>query len=342
MPVIALLLEACLAAAPEACATRVLPGPCEPARAAAWIAEHPGLVLAEARCAPLAAAVAPLAVAEIAPGVFVHQGRHELAGAANLGDLANLGFVIGEDAVAVIDAGGSRAVGEALYAAVRAETELPIRWLILTHMHPDHVFGAEVFREAGATVVGHADLPAALMNRAAGYTQALMRALGPEAAIGSAIALPDQTVAASRRLELGGRTLELEAHPTAHTDNDLTVRDLATGTLFLGDLAFVGHLPTVDGSALGWLALLDDLARRPAARAVPGHGPAPLPWPAAIVPTRDYLAALVAETRAALAAGESLGEATRHLGEDLRGGWQLFDTFNARNATAVYRELEWE
>ena len=57
---------------------------------------------------------------------------------------------------------------------------------------------------------------------------------------------------------------------------------------------------------------------------------------------RGYLAALVAETRAALAAGESLGEATEHLGAALRGDWQLFDTFNARNATAVYRELEWE
>ena len=80
----------------------------------------------------------------------------------------------------------------------------------------------------------------------------------------------------------------------------------------------------------------------PVARVVPGHGAAALAWPRGVVPTRDYLAALVAETRAAIAAGESLGEATRHLGAGLRGDWLLFDDFNARNATAVYRELEWE
>ena len=95
---------------------------------------------------------------EIAPGVFVHQGLHELPDASNAGDEANIGFVIGRDAVAVIDAGGSRQVAEGLYAAIRARTDLPIDWLILTHMHPDHVLGASLFREAGATLVGHARL----------------------------------------------------------------------------------------------------------------------------------------------------------------------------------------
>jgi glyoxylase-like metal-dependent hydrolase (beta-lactamase superfamily II) len=110
----------------------------------------------------------------------------------------------------------------------------------------------------------------------------------------------------------------------------------------MGDLVFDGHTPAVDGSALGWLALLDRLAARPAARIVPGHGAAALAWPVAGAATRTYLADLVAETRAALARGESLGTATRHLGADLRGDWLLFDAFNARNATAIYRELEWK
>jgi quinoprotein relay system zinc metallohydrolase 2 len=336
-----LLAEICLAAQPHVCAPRLLPGPapCMEARAADWAAAHPGLVVAEARCGPLPA---PLAVAEVAPGVFVHQGPVELANARNAGDGANVGFVVGSDAVAVIDAGGSRAVGEALYAAIRARTALPIRWLVLTHMHPDHVFGASVFREAGATVVGHARLPAALAARADSYGAALARQAGLAAAIGSTLVAPDETVDATRTLDLGGRRLELEAHPTAHTDNDLTVLDPATGTWWMGDLVFDRHTPAVDGSALGWIALLDRLAARPAARIVPGHGAPALPWPAGADATRAYLAGLVAETRAALAAGESLGEASRHVGADLRGEWQLFDDFNARNATAVYRELEWE
>lgn len=339
---IELLVELCLRDAPLTCARHLLPGPCAEARAADWVAAHPAAVLGGWSCADPATAVVPLAVAEIAPGVFVHRGRDEMPSPGNAGDEANIGFVIGEDAVAVIDAGGSRQVAEGLYAAIRARTALPIAWVILTHMHPDHVVGAALFREAGARVVGHARLPDALLNRSETYSAALVREIGPLAALGGDIALPDETVADRREIDLGGRRLLLEAHPTAHTDNDLTVLDERTGTWWMGDLVFQRHAPSIDGSALGWIALLDTLGARPAERIVPGHGDASLPWPGGAAPTRDYLTALVAETRAALGRGESLTEAAPRIGRDLRGDWLLFDEFNARNATAVYRELEWE
>lgn len=337
-----LLLELCLRDMPETCAPHLLPGACVEARATDWVAAHPAAVPRGWSCADPATAVAPLAVTEVAPGVFVHRGHDEMPSPENAGDEANVGFVIGRDAVAVIDAGGSRGVAEALYAAIRARTELPIGWVILTHMHPDHVIGAALFREAGAKVVGHARLPDALLNRSETYSEALVRQIGPLAALGGDIVLPDETVADRREIDLGGRVLLLEAHPTAHTDNDLTVLDTETGTWWMGDLVFQHHAPSVDGSALGWIALLDALAARPAARIVPGHGAPSLPWPEGAAATRDYLAGLVGETRAALARGESLTEAAPRIGQDLRGDWVLFDEFNTRNATAVYRELEWE
>ena len=87
-------------------------------------------------------------------------------------------------------------------------------------------------------------------------------------------------------IDLGGRTLELRAWPTAHTDTDLTVLDVATGTLFAGDLLFMERLPVVDGSLLGWLAVMDELEHSRRARVVPGHGPASAPWPEALAPQR--------------------------------------------------------
>ncbi len=336
-----LLMDLCLAAQPDACARHALPGACVEQRARDWVAARPELSLAGWSCGDPAEMPA-LAVVEVAPGAFVHPGRQELPSPANAGDEANLGFVVGSEGVAVIDAGGSRAVAEGLYAAIRARTDLPIRWLILTHMHPDHTLGAEFFHEAGARVIGHARLPDALANRAETYATAAARDLGPLGAIGAAPFPPDETVAEAREIDLGGRVLRLEAWPTAHTDNDLTVFDPATGTWFLGDLVFDRQLPSMDGSVLGWLRLLDDLATRPAEQMVPGHGAASLPWPAGAEATRGYLGALVDETRAALAKGESLSTAAAHLGVDLRGDWLLFDAFNARNATAIYRELEWE
>jgi quinoprotein relay system zinc metallohydrolase 2 len=337
-----LLAEVCLASAPETCAERLLPGAgaCEPAAAAAWVAARPGLELRGARCGEAAGG---LAVEEIAPGVFIHAADVALSSGENAGDIATLGFVIGDAAVAVIDAGGSRAVGEALYAAVRRKTDLPVRWVILTHMHPDHVYGAEVFAEAGAEVVGHARLPAALAARSGAYDAAIERDLGALEALSSDLVAPAVLVEATATLDLGGKSLELAAHPTAHTDNDLTVLDPASGVLFAGDLVFDRHLPTVDGSALGWIGLLDALtSQSPASRVVPGHGAPWLPWPDGAAATRGYLAAIVEEARAAVAAGESLGEAAPKIGLGLRDEWELFDEFNERNATAVYLEVEWE
>lgn len=339
---IELLVTLCLTARPDICVDRLLPGPCVEARAQDWAATHPDLALRGWRCAEPEAAVEPLPVVEVAEGVFVHQGPHALPSADNGADWANVGFIVGRDAVAVIDAGGARGVGERLYAAVRARTDLPIEWLILTHMHPDHVLGASVFAEAGAQVIGHARLGPALLSRAEAYIEGLERQAGPAVAIGSSVVLPDATVADRLEIDLGDRVLVLEAQPTAHTDNDLTVLDRRTGTWFMGDLVFAGQVPVVDGSALGWLDVLGDLTARPAARIVPGHGPAEMAWPQAAAPTQTYLSGLVARTREAIAAGESLGDAAPRLGQDLRGDWALFDEFNARNATTVYRELEWE
>lgn len=339
---IGLLVTLCLAGDPGTCAERLLPGDCDPARVESWADGHPGLVAGAAHCVG-PSEVPALAVSEVAPGVFVHQGAVELASPENRGDIANLGFVVGQDAVAVIDAGNTRGIGEALYAAVRARTDLPVRWLVLTHMHPDHVFGAEVFREAGARIVASERLPEALGARAESYAEALLRQVGPEAALGSKLVLPDETVGpAGRMLDLGGRALQLQAVATAHTDNDLVARDEETGTWFLGDLVFERHVPALDGSATGWIDVLDRLEAEPAARVVPGHGAATLPWPGGGAATRGYLAGLVSETRAAIAAGESLGSAAAHVGSDLRDGWELFDEFNARNATTAYRQLEWE
>src|SRR5205085_8352466 len=104
------------------------------------------------------AETAPLAVTEIASGIFVHNGVHEEASAANEDAIANIGFIIGDEVVAVLDPGGSFAEGNGLRAAIRDRTDRPIRYVILTHVHPDHIFGAAAFREDHTDVVGHAKL----------------------------------------------------------------------------------------------------------------------------------------------------------------------------------------
>lgn len=284
---------------------------------------------------------AALAVNEVAPGVYVHQGSHAEIAEANRGAIANLGFVVGERCVAVIDTGGAPATGRALRGAVRQVTELPVCHVINTHVHPDHWLGNSAFVDDQPEFIGHARLPAQLAARGSYYIAALQRdtafRYGPDALVP-----PTRTVADALELDLGGRRLRLEAMPPAHTDNDLVVTDLATGTLWLSDLLFVERVPSLDGSLKGWLAVLDRLQARGAARAVPGHGPASVAWPDAAAPLRRYLESLLAETRAAIAAGATLEEALESVAAAEAGDWKLFQEYHPRNVGKAYTELEWE
>jgi quinoprotein relay system zinc metallohydrolase 2 len=282
-------------------------------------------------------------VREIASGVFVHEGRYELFTPRNSGDVSNNGFIIGDDGVAVIDTGGSQRVGAELLRAIRARTSLPIKYVINTHMHPDHVFGNAAFVDEKPTFVGHRKLPRALGARADRYLKINEELLGQEAFNGTQIIAPTLLVEDKLELDLGGRVLIIEAHKTAHTDNDASVYDKQTETLFLGDLLFIKHVPALDGSIQGWLALLDQLGqRKDVARVVPGHGPASVDWPDAFAAEKRYLVQIADDVRAFIKEGNTLGQAAKEAGLSEKDAWLLFEEYHARNVSAAFAELEWE
>ncbi len=301
--------------------------------ALAW----PGLA-AKAADAP----VEPLPLTAVADGVFVAVGPHELATPANADHISNAGFIVGGDAVAVIDTGGSFMVGRRLLAAIRTKTDKPIRYVIDTHDHPDHILGNAAFVGTGAEIVGHRNLPQALAARAAVYLSATRDLIGEQAFAGTRAIVPTLLVQQRLDLDLGQRRLSLEAWPPAHTDTDLTVMDERTGTWFLGDLLFSGHVPALDGSLRGWLAAIDVLKTRKALRVVPGHGPAVMAWPDALGAMERYLRLLDADLRRMIREGKTMQQAAAAAAQPERGAWALFDDFNARNAITAFHELEWE
>jgi quinoprotein relay system zinc metallohydrolase 2 len=281
-----------------------------------------------------------LSLDQVAPGIYVHPGDVALMTAANEGAIANVGFIIGDKGVAVIDTGGSVREGRRLLAAIRQITDKPILYVINTHGHPDHIFGNAAFPPP-AVFVGSHSLPRDMAERGAYYLNSFRPAMG--ALLDEVkIVPPTVTVADELRLDLGDRTLTLKAWPASHSDSDLTVFDENSAVLFAGDLVFLRHIPVLDGSIRGWLKTIDDLAKIPAKSVVPGHGPASAPWPAALDPERNYLERLQSDCRDMIKRGVPIATAAELAGASEKSHWDLFGDYNARNATAAYSELEWE
>jgi len=282
-----------------------------------------------------------LSVKEVTSGIYVHFGKHELPNKTNHGAIANIGFIVGNDCVAVIDTGGNPKQGYALKKAIERTTSKPVCYVINTHVHPDHIYGNIAFKQPGVKFIGHNKLARAMATRGAYYIDKADEQLDVILTANNIIA-PDTEVSGTMTLDLGGRKLILTAHPTAHTDNDLSVFDLNSNTLWMSDLLFIEHLPVIDGSLKGWLSELKRLEKLDYQFVIPGHGPVVTDWPKGMQPEKRYLQLLLTDIRKMIADGQFIEQAIKQVGYSERKKWKLFDQFHKRNVTTAFAELEWE
>ncbi len=277
----------------------------------------------------------------IGGNIYVHYGQHLDIDTGYQGDICNLSVVIGTTGIAVIDSGGSLNVGKKLRDAIKKISNLPILYVINTHVHPDHIFGNAAFIEDKPTFVGHKKLGDAMQLRAEAYEKLNIKLLGTDAN-GSSIVKPTLMIEGPTSVNLGNRTLTITPYENAHTNTDISVLDSQTQTLFTGDLLFIERTPVVEGDIKGLIATLENLKTYSIEQIVPGHGPMTKDWLKALNDEQRYLTLLLADIRSIIKKGGTMTEAMDFAASSEKANWLLFDIANRRNVNTLYPTLEWE
>lgn len=291
-----------------------------------------------------AQALPPVTPVQVSANAYFVQGQSALGSPANANFISNAGFVLTADSVVVIDALGSPALARELLVQIRRITPKPVSHVLLTHYHADHVYGLQVFKEAGATIVAHRSGQEYLYSETAAQRLEASRSdLAPWIDARTRLVPADRWLDGDADLAIGGLRFEVRAVGPSHTPHDLVVFLPGERTLFAGDLVFRGRIPFVgQADSRRWIAALDRLLAFDAAVIVPGHGALSTSAKDDLTLTRDYIAYL----------RQTMGEAARNLDpfEEAYAGtdWSrfrdlpLFEAANRMNAYNTYLLMEHE
>ncbi len=263
---------------------------------------------------------------------------------------ANAGFVIGDSGVVVIDTFEKEAAAKALLSEIRKLTHQPIKFVVNTHYHLDHVAGNRVFAEAGAVIVAHRSVRTWINTENLKFfgkkitpeQQNFVRQLMP----------PDMVYDSGLTLFLGTREVQVKFFP-GHTGGDSIVYVPDAGVVFCGDLFWRKTLPNlIDATVSSWIETLPSLAAIPSERVerasapqsgifVPGHGD--VGTSADVLEFRDYLRNLKAMTQKQLDSGKTEAALVDAVMPELTkqyGTWEFFKDFSRSNILDMGAELQ--
>jgi len=296
-----------------------------------------------ATAAALAAEPVPRAERVSEHGWYV-RGEAGIASAANRGYNSNAGFVVTREGIVVFDALGTPVLGREFLAAIRTVSSAPIRRVVVSHYHADHVYGLPAFKAAGAEVWAHARSLAAIDAPGTAERLAQRRAdLFPWVDETTVIVRPDITIDGDASFRLGGLTFRMIDTGGAHAPDDIMLLVEDDRLLFAGDLMFAGRIPFVgNADSRRWLAAIEKLIPLQPAVVVPGHGPVSRDVGRDLALTRDYLAYLRDTMGRAANNLEGFDEAYARTDWSRFSSLPAFEPANRINAYGTYLRMEQE
>ena len=278
-------------------------------------------------------------VEEVADGIYVHFGIQQDANKLNAGDIANIGFIIGTKSIMVIDTGGTPKIGEKLFEKIKNISNKPISHVVITHGHPDHYFGTNIFIKKSVLLVGHRNLQRSLDTNFEFYKSLqFMNTKDKSIKQFNHFQITKKIdVNQSLVIDLGDRKVEIEAWPSGHTDNDLSIFDFQTKTFWSENL-FIDRVPPIRASER-----MEKKSKKTIGRdidlIIPGHGPVKK-RDEAIEPMISYFDRLITTIRRAHTKNLSLSEVIKNFPNENKENWLLYNIYHPSNVTKVYTELE--
>ncbi len=270
----------------------------------------------------------------------------------NEGHTSNAGFVVTDEGVIVFDSLGTPALGNALLGKIRGVTDKPVRYVVASHYHADHIYGLQAFRdqtdaviiaqEKGLTYTDENNLDD---ENAAARLQQRREALAPWVNSETHIVLPTVAFRVAAEIKLGGHTFQLVYAGPAHSMSDLMMLVLPERILFAGDIVQNGRVPFMASSAVNtrnWQASLAQVALMEPKFVIPGHGNVHTSAQEAIGFTSGYIGFVRARMTDAVANWVSFEDAYRATDWRDYAAMPAFEENNRGNAYRVFLEIEAE
>lgn len=260
----------------------------------------------------------------------------------NEGFISNASVVVTDAGVVVIDALGTPSLAALLLKKIKSVTDQPVVKVIVTHYHADHIYGLQVFKEAGATIIAPAGYQEYLdAPISAERLEERQFTLDPWVNKQTYLVRPDEVIDRNMSFSLGNIVFNLNYLGRAHSDGDLSVLVQPDQVLVIGDLIFEGRVPfTGNADTAHWLALLKALDNTRLHALIPGHGPVGDDPNAAIDLTARYLQAVRAVMQEAVDDFIDFDEAYSAADWSDFSGLPAFEAANRGNAYGVYLSIE--
>jgi cyclase len=278
-------------------------------------------------------AFAGAGLTKIADGVYSYVDEKNPSPLTSFG--ANAGIIIGRDGIVVVDTLISAKEAKKFIGDIKAVSDKPIRYVVNTHDHLDHVLGNSEFAKQGATIVAQAETKAAMVKNGDGLLQrAKYFGLSDEVMSGTIVVVPSLTFTDAMEIDLGDRKVEVIHAGPSHTGGSSIVYAPDSKTLFAGDILFTNYHPNMrDGDIQGWVKALDMIASMDAANIIPGHGP--LSTKKDVAEMKSYLVAFDAKVKELLARSSDPEFIAAEVKKALPAR-KYFDMFIASNVKGLY------